>query len=94
MAVAIALDIVSSLFGFLGGVILLISPWKGAPFRRTIDVTEQLDPKGLLFDLAEKDAKAAKAQLADVMLIEPKLLFWGAACLCVSFLLALIKHAF
>ena len=90
---ATALDIVSSLFGFLGGVILLIAPLKGAPFRQTIDVAEQLDPKGLLFDLVEKDAKAARAQLASVMLIEPKLLLWGAACLCVSFFFALLKHA-
>jgi hypothetical protein len=89
----VALDIVSSLFGFLGGAILLISPWKGAPFRRTIDVAEQLDPQGVLFDLAEKDAKIAKAQLANIMLIEPKLIVWGAACLCASFFFALLKHA-
>jgi hypothetical protein len=80
--------------GLLGGLILLISPWKGAPFRQTIDVSDQLDPKGLLFDLVEKDAKAAKAQLASVMLIEPKFICWGAACLSASFLLALLKHAF
>ena len=74
-------------------MILLIAPWKGAPFRRTIDVAEQLDPKGVLFDLAQADAKAAKAQLAEIVSIEPRLMWWGAACLCGSFILALLKHA-
>ena len=91
---AIGLDILSSIFGFVGGLLLLFTAWKGAPLRRTIDVAEQLDPKGVLFDFANEDARAAKAQLADVVAIEPNLIFWGAACLCASFALALAKHAF
>ncbi len=84
----------SAVFGLFGGLILLISPWKGAPFRKTIDVAEQLDPKGILFALAEKDAKAAKAQLAGIMLLEPRLIVWSAVLLCTSFALALLKHWF
>jgi hypothetical protein len=91
---AIGLDILSSVFGLVGGLLLLFTAWKGAPLRRTIDVAEQLDPNGLLFDLAKEDAKAAKAQLAEIVAIEPNLIVWSALCLCASFLLALTKHAF
>jgi hypothetical protein len=87
-----ALDIASAAFGFAGGLILLYTSWKGAPYRHTIDVAERLDPKGVLFDLAKEDAKAAKAQLADIMVLEPKLIFRGALCLCASFACALLKH--
>jgi hypothetical protein len=89
-----ALDIAAAAFGFAGGLILLYTSWKGAPYRRTIDVAERLDPKGVLFDLAQEDANAAKAQLADIMVLEPNLIFWGALCLCASFACALLKHVF
>jgi hypothetical protein len=91
---AIGLDILSSILGFVGGLLLLFTAWKGAPLRRTIDVAEQLDPNGVLFDFAKADAQEAKSQLADIMAIEPNLIWWGAACLCASFALALAKHAF
>lgn len=87
------LDVASSIFGLLGGLILLISAWKGAPFRETIDAAEILDPKGVLFDVAQDDAKAAKAQLASIMAIERTRIIWGALCLCASFVFALVKHA-
>lgn len=90
---ATVLDLASSFFGFLGGLILLISAWKGAPFRETIDAAELLDPKGVLFDIAQDDSRAAKAQLASIMAIERTRIIWGALCLCVSFAFALVKHA-
>jgi hypothetical protein len=91
---AIALDVASSVLGLVGGLILLISAWKGAPFRQTIDMAEQLDPKGLLFDLTQEDARAAKTQLAGLMELEPNRIVWGALCLCASFVFALLKHIF
>src|SRR5262245_58837296 len=56
---SVALDIVSSVLGFFGGVLLLITPIKGMPYRRTTEIAAAIEAKGLLSDLAQKDAKAA-----------------------------------
>jgi len=91
---SVVLDLLSSALGFASAVLLLITPMKGVPYRRTIVGAEKLDPKGILFDLAQKDADVAKRQLANIMTIEPNLLRCAGACLCGSFVLALGKHLF
>jgi hypothetical protein len=92
--VSVVLEVTGAFCGLLGSLLLIVSAWRSAPFRRTIDLVGKLETTALLATEAKEDAEAANRQLGEVMRLEPAFIVAGAVFLSLGFGLSLAKHLF
>jgi hypothetical protein len=86
------MDGISAALGLLGSLLLAITAWRATPLQAVVDTAHDADAKapGDSYLVAAK--VGAENRLADIRRSERTLLFTGASCLILSFVLSLLKH--